>query len=122
MKILPIEELHFSAALGTGNSVSKSFLYILLLVAFVIILIACFNFVNLNIGLSFTRTKEIGICKCWCSSASWLQIPISLVRVNDKPILRLTKLKQAIKIITKAPAIKYTRKICLPNYLFPMPH
>lgn len=76
MRILPISELHFSTALGTGNSVSKSLLYILLLVAFVIILIACFNFVNLNIGLSFTRTKEIGIRKCLGAGKRqiWLQV------------------------------------------------
>jgi len=76
MKILPINELHFSSALGTGNGVSKSLLYILLLVAFVIILIACFNFVNLNIGLSFTRTKEIGIRKCLGAGKRqvWLQV------------------------------------------------
>lgn len=76
MKILPLEELHFSSALGTGNAVSKSLLYILLLVAFVIILVACFNFVNLNIGLSFTRTKEIGIRKCLGAGKRqvWLQV------------------------------------------------
>jgi ABC-type antimicrobial peptide transport system permease subunit len=64
LKLLPMKDLHFRAKLNNGNSVSKTFLYILLLIASVIILIACFNFVNLNLGLSFTRTKEIGIRKC----------------------------------------------------------
>ncbi|MEP7373266.1 MAG: ABC transporter permease [Chitinophagaceae bacterium] len=76
MKLLPIEELHFNAQLGTGNPVSKPFLYILLLVACVIVLIACFNFINLNIGLSFTRTKEMGIRKCLGAGKRqvWMQI------------------------------------------------
>lgn len=76
MKLLPIDKLHFDAKLGTGNPVSKSFLYILLLVACVIVLIACFNFINLNIGLSFTRTKEIGIRKCLGAGKRqvWLQV------------------------------------------------
>ncbi len=76
MRLLPIDGLHFDPKLGSGNSVSRSFLYILLLVACVIVLIACFNFINLNIGLSFTRTKEIGIRKCLGAGKRqvWLQV------------------------------------------------
>ena len=76
LKLLPLNELHFNTELSSGNSVSKSFLYILLLVASVIILIACFNFVNLNMGLSFTRTREIGIRKCLGAGKRqvWLQV------------------------------------------------
>jgi hypothetical protein len=44
LKLLPIDELHFNSQLGTGNPVSKRFLYILLLVACVLVLIACFNY------------------------------------------------------------------------------
>ncbi|MBS1741402.1 MAG: ABC transporter permease [Bacteroidetes bacterium] len=74
--LLPLKQLHFSGQLNIGNSVSKSFLYILLLIACVIVLIACFNFVNLNVGLAFTRTKEIGVRKCLGANKRqvWLQV------------------------------------------------
>ncbi|HUP13987.1 MAG TPA: ABC transporter permease, partial [Niastella sp.] len=45
MRLLPLQETHFNAALGGGNAVSKTFLYVLMLISFVIIMIACFNFV-----------------------------------------------------------------------------
>jgi len=76
LKLLPIKDLHFSAKLNNGNSVSKNFFYILLLIESVLILISCFKFVNLNLGLSFTRTKEIGIRKCLGAGKRqvWVQV------------------------------------------------
>ncbi|HUP12462.1 MAG TPA: FtsX-like permease family protein [Niastella sp.] len=76
LRLLPLKEVHFDTAIGGGNAISKSFLYILVLVSFVIVVIACFNFINLNIGLAFTRTKEIGIRKCLGAGKRqvWLQV------------------------------------------------
>lgn len=76
IRLLPISDIHFNAEIGTGNTTSRSFLYILILTAVVILVIACFNFINLNIGISFTRSKEIGIRKCLGAGKSqiWLQI------------------------------------------------
>lgn len=76
IRLLPISDIHFNAEIGTGNTTSRSFLYILILTAVVILVIACFNFINLNIGVSFTRSKEIGIRKCLGAGKSqvWLQI------------------------------------------------
>jgi putative ABC transport system permease protein len=76
MRLLPLPELHFNLQVGSNDSVSRSFLYILILTGIVILVIACFNFINLNIGLSFTRTKEMGIRKCLGADKKqvWLQI------------------------------------------------
>lgn len=64
MKLISLKDLHFNSKLGRGDTVSKTYLYILLLVGAVILFIACFNFINLQISLSFTRTKELGVRKC----------------------------------------------------------
>jgi putative ABC transport system permease protein len=76
MRLMPLEQTHFNAAISGGNTINKPFLYVLMLVAFVILVIACFNFINLNIGLAFTRTKEMGIRKCLGAGKRqvWLQI------------------------------------------------
>lgn len=76
MKLLSLNDLHFNNKLGRGDTVSKTYLYILLLVGAVILFIACFNFINLQISLSFTRTRELGVRKCMGAHASqvWGQL------------------------------------------------
>jgi len=89
MKLHPLKDLHFNSQLGIGETVSKSYLYILLLVSLVILFIACFNFINIQVSLSFTRNKELGVRKCLGAEAkqvwsqlfieNFLQIALSLI-------------------------------------------
>lgn len=62
-KFLPFDALHYDTELGTGNTISKSYLYILVIIAIVVMAIACFNFINLNVARAFTRAREVGIRK-----------------------------------------------------------
>jgi len=62
-RLLPFGDLHFDVEHGTGNTVSKSYLYILVLIAIVVMVIACFNFINLNVARAFTRAREVGVRK-----------------------------------------------------------
>ncbi len=62
-KLLPFAALHFDTELGTGNTISKSYLYILVVIAIVVMAIACFNFINLNVARAFTRAREVGVRK-----------------------------------------------------------
>ncbi|WP_166670733.1 ABC transporter permease [Olivibacter sp. XZL3] len=88
MRLLPLNDLHFNTEIGSGDTVSKTYLYILLLVSMVILFIACFNFINIQISLSFTRSKELGVRKCLGAAAhqvwgqlfweNFLQISLSL--------------------------------------------
>ena len=59
----PLLDVHTNTAIGGGESINKSFLYLLIAIAVLIISIACINFINLSIGKSFTRSKEIGLRK-----------------------------------------------------------
>src|SRR5690606_24845842 len=60
MRLLPLNDLHFNSAIGSGETVSRTYLFVLLLVSVIILFIACFNFINIQISLSFTRSKELG--------------------------------------------------------------
>jgi len=62
-KLLPFSLLHFDDEIGSGDTVSKSYLYILVLISIVVMAIACFNFINLNVARAFTRAKEVGVRK-----------------------------------------------------------
>ena len=64
MRLLPLMEEHFNGAIGSGNTTSKTYLYMIVLIGFFIMAIACFNFINLNVARAFTRMKEVGVRKC----------------------------------------------------------
>ncbi|QNL50947.1 ABC transporter permease [Olivibacter sp. SDN3] len=64
MRLLSLKDLHFNSELGSGDTVSKTYLFILFLVSVIILFIACFNYINIQISLSFTRNKELGVRKC----------------------------------------------------------
>lgn len=64
MRLLPMSEVHFNGAIGSGNTTSKTYLYMIVLIGLFIVAIACFNFINLNVARAFTRMKEVGVRKC----------------------------------------------------------
>lgn len=76
MRLLPLNDLHFNSAIGSGETVSRTYLFVLLLVSVIILFIACFNFINIQISLSFTRSKELGVRKCLgaASFQVWAQL------------------------------------------------
>ncbi len=63
LRLLPITDEHFNAAVGGGGSVNIVYPYILLTISVLIVLIACINFINLSIARSFTRAREVGMRK-----------------------------------------------------------
>jgi putative ABC transport system permease protein len=64
MLLMPLKDLHFNTEIGSGDVVSKSYLYTLIVISFFLLAIACFNFINLNLAKSFTRSREVGVRKC----------------------------------------------------------
>jgi putative ABC transport system permease protein len=63
LSLEPLQDIHTNTSIGGGDSINKSFLYLLTAIAILILVIASINFVNLSIGKSFTRSKEIGLRK-----------------------------------------------------------
>jgi putative ABC transport system permease protein len=63
LRLAPLSSLHFNDDIGSGNAVSKVYLYTLILISVVVMAIACFNFINLSVAFAFTRAKEIGVRK-----------------------------------------------------------
>ena len=64
MLLMPIKDLHFNSEIGSGDVISKSYLYSHIVISFFLLAIACFNFINLNLAKSFTRFREVGVRKC----------------------------------------------------------
>ncbi len=60
----PYLNMHTDSSMrGAGETISRSYLYMLLSVAVFVMFIACINFINLSVGRSFTRTREVGLRK-----------------------------------------------------------
>ncbi|MBO9152682.1 ABC transporter permease [Chitinophaga sp. GCM10012297] len=60
----PYLDMHTDTSMrGVGDTISRSYLYMLLSVAILVMFIACINFVNLSVGRSFTRSREVGLRK-----------------------------------------------------------
>ncbi|MGK9117365.1 ABC transporter permease [Olivibacter jilunii] len=103
MRLLSLNNLHFNTEIGSGDTVSKTYLYILLLVSIVILFIACFNFINIQISLSFTRSKELGVRKCLGAAARqvWGQLFWeNFIQIGFSLFIGLLGVATLIKILT----------------------
>jgi putative ABC transport system permease protein len=63
LRLLPLNDLHFSEITNTGAGVNRFYPYLLLIISGFILFIACVNFINLSLARSFTRAREIGLRK-----------------------------------------------------------
>ena len=71
-RLLPMQDVHFSARVNNNRATSPMQLLTILTVGLLILFIACFNFVNINLANAFTRSREIGVRKCLGASKSKL--------------------------------------------------
>ncbi len=63
LRLIPMDDVHFSPIASQNRAVSKFYPYLVLLISVFILFIACTNFINLSLGRAFTRAKEIGVRK-----------------------------------------------------------
>ncbi|MGB7393539.1 MAG: ABC transporter permease [Pricia sp.] len=63
LKLLPLEDVHFTSFKKGYADVSRSVPYLILGVALLILFIACVNFINMSMAKSVQRLKEIGMRK-----------------------------------------------------------
>jgi ABC-type antimicrobial peptide transport system permease subunit len=61
--LMPLLDVHFDTETGSGQGVSRTYIYTLLLVGLFILVIACINFINLTIAQSVARAREVGVRK-----------------------------------------------------------
>jgi ABC-type antimicrobial peptide transport system permease subunit len=60
---MPLLDVHFDTETGSGQGISRTYIYTLLLVGLFILAIACINFINLTIAQSVGRAREVGVRK-----------------------------------------------------------
>lgn len=63
LKLLPLQDVHFTSYRKGYADVSRSVPYLILGVAMLILFIACVNFINMSIAKSGQRLREIGMRK-----------------------------------------------------------
>lgn len=74
LKLLPLDEIHFSDISGVGPRVQPFFPWVLILLCAVILFIAGTNFVNLSLASAFSRSREIGVRKTFGAQKSQLVV------------------------------------------------
>lgn len=72
IKLLPIEEMHYSDLSVGRSNVERLYPYVLSGISLLLILIASSNFINLSLASAFRRHKEIGMRKTLGGSARQL--------------------------------------------------